>query len=597
MKILGISAYYHDSAATIIENGLIIAATQEERFSRIKNDESFPINSIQFCLAESNLTLNELDAIVFYEKPFLKFERILDTYFSNAPSSLLSFLKAIPIWLKEKLFLKNLIRKSLKEIDPTFDKNKVKIFFSEHHLSHAASAFYPSNFNDALIIVMDGVGEYATTSIFKGNDNEISPLFEQHFPNSSGLLYSSITQFLGFKVNKGEYKVMGLAPYSYDQNELTIRNIELIKSKLVTIFEDGSLKMNTYYFQYEKSLKMIHTKRFENLFGIPQRKSTDELTIEHASIAQALQIVLEEIMFKTIQFGLNKYSSKNLCLAGGVALNCVLNGKIYESNLFEHIYIQPAAGDAGGSLGAALALHHIHFNKENKKNNSNNYFLGPSYEDSQIVKILNHKKIKFQQLSDEQLLSQLTVALLKGKIIGNFRGRMEFGPRALGNRSILANPLKESVQLQLNLKIKKRESFRPFAPIMLMEEFEKYFEQKYESPFMLMVHSLKTEYRINNHEEVNLLKKVQQKRSPFPGITHVDYSSRIQTVSAENNSFLHKLLLNFKKESGIGILINTSFNVKDEPIVCTPEDALNCFNSTEIDILVLNNFWIEKWNS
>ncbi len=389
---------------------------------------------------------------------------------------------------------------------------------------------------------------------------------------------------------------MGLAPYATEEDSLVIDYIQKIKDNLVTIYDDGSIQMNEKYFQYTKSLRMIHKRRFETLFGCPMRKSQDELTKIHAAIAQAIQKVTEEIVIKTIRFAQQKFPNKNLCLAGGVALNCVLNGKIKESNLFENIFIQPAAGDAGGSIGAALAVYYQHFQKERIPKEIDTLFLGPTYDDKEIKQLLVRKKLSFQELSQEELLNRMTNALVEGKVIGNFRGRMEFGPRALGNRSIIANPLHKNVQLQLNLKIKKRESFRPFAPILLMEDFEKYFDQKYESPYMLMVHQLKEEYRLPVKDESNIFQQVQQERSIFPGITHVDYSSRIQTVTNETSSFLNQILHQFKEKTKVGILINTSFNVKDEPIVCSPNDAINCFNSTEIDILVLNNFWIEKWN-
>lgn len=595
MKILGISCFYHDSAASIIINNQIIAATQEERFTRIKNDENFPTQSIQFCLEEANLQLNDLDAIVFYEKPFLKFERLLETYVNNAPSSLKSFVTSMPVWLKDKLFLKKKIYDLLKELDKDYDKKKVPLLFSEHHLSHAASSFYVSPFSEALIVVMDGVGEYATTSLWQGKDNQIKKLYEQHFPDSIGMLYSAFTQLLGFKVNNGEYKMMGLAPYSFRENQKVNDIVKRIKEEIVTIHDDGSINMNQRYFKYTKSLKMIHQKRFEDLFGIAMRKPSDETTLEHALIAGAIQQVTEEIVFKTLQFAKDKYPHRNLCLAGGVALNCVLNGKLKESNLFDDIFIQPAAGDAGGSLGAALAVNYMHFNQTRKMDKRLfNPYLGVSFSNDEIEKELKKQKINYQRFNDIELLQRMTNALIENKIIGHFRGKAEFGPRALGNRSIFANPLDEDVQLQLNLKIKKRESFRPFAPIILKDDFEKYFDYSYDSPYMLMVHHLKEEYRKETTDEDSILEQAKQKRSPFPGITHVDFSSRIQTISEENNSFAYKLLNHFKEKTGYGILVNTSFNVNEEPIINSPKDAINCFNSTEIDILVLENYWIEK---
>lgn len=597
MKILGISAYYHDSAVAIIENGKVVAAMQEERFTRIKNDDRFPKNAIQKCLDVADCSFEELDAIVFYEKPFLKFERLIDNYLSTSPKSLISFITAMPNWLKDKVFFKKKLRNDFQELFPDLEVKKKPIYFSEHHLSHAASAFYVSPFEQALIVVMDGVGEYATTSIWQGNGRQIQKLYEQHFPDSIGLLYSAFTQFLGFEVNNGEYKVMGLAPYADEKDKNVQRLLKLIKENIVTIYEDGSIKLNQYYFKYTQSLRMIHKERFETLFEIPQRQTQDELTEEHTFVAQALQLITEEIVFKILHFANNKFPNSNLCLAGGVALNCVLNGKIKESNLFDDIFIQPASGDAGGSLGAALALYHQHFGKDRKLTYPHfNPYLGTEYHNQEIERFLIKNKISYEYYPDEELVRKLANSLSEGKIVGHFRGKMEFGPRALGHRSILADPRKDDVQSQLNMKIKKRESFRPFAPIMLKEEFETYFEQKYDSPYMLMVHKLKGEYQLKNEKTSDLLGQVKQKRSPFPGVTHVDYSSRIQTVEKKDNLFIHNLLTHFKDQTGLGMLVNTSFNVKDEPIVESPKDAWECFNSTEIDILVLNNYWIEKWN-
>jgi carbamoyltransferase len=599
MKILGISAYYHDSAAALLENGEIIAATQEERFTRKKNDESFPQKSIEYCLKESGLQLNELDAIVFYDKPFLKFERLLETYFENVPKGWISFITSMPVWLKEKLFLKSEIKKSFEKIDETVDWNKTKLLFSKHHLSHAASAFFATNFDDAAILTIDGVGEWATASIAHGKENNIETLAELEFPDSVGLLYSAFTYYLGFEVNSGEYKVMGLAPYASPSDDLVVEFKNKIENKIVEVFDDGSIKLNQYFFRYATSLRMIHEKRFEELFKLKRRKTDDLITKEHCSMAQALQLVVEDIVIKMATKAKNLTESKNLCMAGGVALNCVANGKLLETNLFENIFVQPAAGDAGGALGAALAAYYMHFKKERIKNTELDKMhlsrLGPSYSNLEIIRAVERQNLKYEVLEEKHLLSKTANLLFEGKVIGWFQGRMEFGPRALGGRSILGNPLLAETQSKLNLKVKKRESFSPFAPIMITEEFERFLNKKYDSPYMLFVHKILPQYRKTNETiENDLIGTINQVRSILPSITHVDYSARIQTVSQQNDKKLNQLLLKFKELTGSGVLVNTSFNIKDEPIVCTPEDAINCFLNTDIDCLVMENYLILK---
>ncbi len=597
MKILGISAYYHDSAAALVENGFVIAACQEERLSRIKHDASFPEKSITYCLEEAALNLSDLDAIVFYDKPFLKFERLLETYVANAPKGLKSFVSAMPVWLKEKLFLKKELKNALKKIDENIDWKKTSLLFSEHHLSHGASAFYPSNFEEAAIVTIDGVGEWATASISKGKDSEITPLKEMHYPDSLGLLYSAFTYYLGFDVNSGEYKMMGLAPYGEIDISLKDELKEKITQNIVELFLDGSIKLNQDYFSYSTSLRMISEKRWEKLFGEKRRKKDAPLTRFHFCMALAIQEITEECVINMVRFVKELTGATKLCLAGGVALNCVANGKIAATKLFDEIFIQPAAGDAGGALGSALAVYHMHFKKDRILGEMMFNFsqLGPSFSDLSIKRTLARNKLEFEYLSDKELINKIVDLLTKNKIVGWFQGRMEFGPRALGNRSILGNPLSSETQSQLNLKVKKRESFRPFAPIMLQEEFSTYFGQEHTSPYMLLVHKILPEYRLSfkRHGE-DLIKTVNESRSILPSITHVDYSARIQTVSEKSNEKLYHLLQAFKKQTGFGVLVNTSFNVKDEPIVCSPDDAIRCFLSTEIDVLVLNNFLVWK---
>jgi carbamoyltransferase len=599
MNIIGISSYYHDAAAALIADGNVIAAAQEERFSRIKSDSSFPIHSIDYCLKEAGLKLTDIDAFVFYEKPFLKFERLIETYFYLAPSGFISFVKSIPSWLKEKLFLKNEIKKHLKAYDSNCNWTKTKILFSSHHLSHAASAFFVSNFNNSAILTIDGVGEWATSSIALGQDNKITTLLEMRFPNSVGLLYSSFTYFLGFEVNNGEYKVMGLAPFAEDEDEQVICFKRIITSNIVKIFEDGSIELNPFYFKYASSLKMIHEKRFELLLGIKIRRTNDAILKVHYCLAKALQLVLEDIVMKMAIKAKQITGSNNLCLAGGVALNCVANGKLLESNEFDNIYIQPAAGDAGGALGAALSAHHMYYHKPRKYNASFDLMLGcklgPSFALLTIENALKRSNLSYKKLSENELIQKTNDLLINGNIIGWYQGRMEFGPRALGSRSIIANPLMPNTLSDLNIKVKKREGFRPFAPIMLKEEFERLFGQKHDSIYMLFVHKILPKYRIKVPlYDDDIYRTVNLARSVLPAITHVDYSSRIQTVTESTNKLMYQLLVEFKKRTGFGVLVNTSFNIKDEPIVCTPEDAINCFLNTNIDALIIENYLIIK---
>lgn len=597
MKILGISAFYHDSAAAIIDDGNIIAAAQEERFTRKKNDASFPEQAILYCLNQTETSLHQLDAIVFYDKPFLKFERLLDTYVSNAPRGWKSFVTAMPVWLKEKLFLKTTLKKQLHQIDNNINWSKTQLLFSNHHLSHAASAFFASGFSNAAILTIDGVGEWATASIAVGQSNQINTIKELHFPNSLGLFYSAITYYLGFEVNVGEYKVMGLAPFAAPNNELVQQYYQLMINQLITIFDDGSINLNQHYFSYATSLRMVHNKRFEKLFALKRREANEPLTHQHAAMAKAAQLIVEKVVMAMAKEAKHLTSQTNLCLAGGVALNGVANGKLQESGLFNNLFIQPAAGDAGGALGAALAAYYMHYKKEriiHKPDAMQGALLGPSFTDTEIVTAIKNSGLNAVKFDDEQLINELVARLLNGKVIGLLQGRMEFGPRALGNRSIIANPLLPDMQSKLNLKVKKRESFRPFAPILLPEEFERLFGQKQVSDYMLMVHEILPQYRKPNAViSENLIETINQQRSVLPAITHVDFSSRIQTVSTQHKK-LHQLLSAFKAATGFGVLINTSFNINSEPIVCTPTDAINCFMHTDIDCLVLENHVIDK---
>jgi len=605
VRILGLSAYYHDSAAALIEDGRIVAAAQEERFSRKKHDPGFPEHAVRYCLAEGKIGLPDIDQVVFYDKPFLKFERLLETYVAFAPKGFTQFVNAMPVWLKEKLFQKTELAKHLQELDPAFDA-RGKLLFSEHHLSHAASAFYPSPFENALILTMDGVGEWATTSVMKGEGNRITPLKEIHFPHSVGLLYSAFTYFTGFKVNSGEYKLMGLAPYGKPVYA------DLIREHLVDIHDDGSFHLDMRYFNYCTGLTMTN-RRFDKLFGRKPRPAEADITQSDMDLAASIQLITEEIVIKLARGLRDEYQLPNLCLAGGVALNCVANGKLLQEKIFDNLWIQPAAGDAGGALGAALTGYHLFAGKERPENSScvsgtsaihggrktvqrdamQGSYLGPSYADNDIKISLDRLGAKYHQLSEDALLEEGAKALAAEKVLGWFQGRMEFGPRALGGRSILGDSRSAKTQSVMNLKIKYRESFRPFAPSVLREDVAEYFDLNDDSPYMLLVAPVAEKRRKPLSAEDSKkfgIELLNVPKSDLPAITHVDYSARIQTVHADTNPRYHKLISNFKKLTGYGVVVNTSFNVRGEPIVCTPEDAFRCFMGTEMDELYVGNF-------
>ena len=591
-SILGISAFYHDSAAALIKDGKIVAAAQEERFSRIKHDQKYPFNAIKYILDEANLKLNEVEHIVFFEKPFLKFERLLETYMAFAPKGFKSFSMSMPIWLREKLFQKKFLFDKLKQHDENFnDISKIK--FSEHHYSHAASAFYPSPFEEAIILTLDGVGEWATTTVAIGKKNKLEMVKEIHFPHSLGLLYSAFTYYTGFKVNSGEYKLMGLAPYG----KPIFKN--LILDNLLDLKEDGSFKLNMKYFNYTTGLTMTNSN-FSRLFGHAVRDPNKDLLSQfHMDIASSIQAVTEEIVIKMTKDISTRYKIKNLCLAGGVALNCVANGKIKKEKVFNKIWIQPAAGDAGGSLGAALAYWHHELDKPRVdfEDQMKGSYLGPKFGSDQIEKELKLLKAKYQKYDVKDVIFLTAKELANEKTIGWFQGRMEFGPRALGGRSILADPRSAKMQKQLNLKIKFRESFRPFAPSILREDLSEWFELDTDSPYMLIVSEVKKEKQIKMSKEDEKLfgiDKLNIKRSSIPAITHVDYSARIQTVHKETNSRYYDLLKEFKKNTNCPVLVNTSFNVRGEPIVCSVTDAFNCFMGTNLDMLVIEDFILFK---
>ena len=592
-SILGISAFYHDSAACILINGKIIAAAQEERFTRKKHDANYPYNAVEFVLKYAKIKLSEVDQIIFFEKPFLKFERLLETYIAFAPKGFLSFSKAMPIWIKEKLFQKNLLQKKLKDHDSNYDKKKENLYFSDHHLSHAASAFFPSPFREAIVITADGVGEWATTTVAVGKDNMLEIKKEIHFPHSLGLLYSAFTHYTGFKVNSGEYKLMGLAPYGEPKY---IKEI----LKIIDIKEDGTFRLDQSYFNYATGLTMTN-KKFYNLFGQkPRNPVSEKLNQFHMDIAASIQKVTEEIMIKLAKSVQKEYGLKNLCLAGGVALNCVANGKILNEKIFENIWVQPAAGDAGGALGAALALWYIDQKNPRNTNNQDDMsgsYLGPEYSQTEIEKELKRLGARFKILSENEIINQTTKDLSSGNAIGWFQGRMEFGPRALGCRSILGDPRFPNMQKNLNLKVKYRESFRPFAPSILAEELNNWFDINSYSPYMLMVSKVKKNKCIpmtKSDEKLFGIEKLNVKRSEVPAITHVDYSARIQTVHEHTSKKYYKLLSKFKELTGCPILVNTSFNVRGEPIVNTPEDAFRCFMGTELDNLAIGNCYLIK---
>ncbi len=592
-SILGISAFYHDSAACLLINGKITAAAQEERFTRIKHDSNYPHNAVEFVLNYANLKLSEIDQIIFFEKPFLKFERLLETYVAFAPKGFASFSKAMPIWIKEKLFQKNLLQNKLKNHDVSYDKKKENIYFSDHHLSHAASAFFPSPFNEAVVITADGVGEWATTTVAVGKNNDLEIKKEIHFPHSLGLLYSAFTYYTGFKVNSGEYKLMGLAPYGKPNYVSEIL-------KIIDVKKDGTFRLDQSYFNYATGLTMTN-KKFDDLFGQkPRDPKFDKLTQFHMDIASSIQKVTEDIMLKLARSVQKEYGLKNLCLAGGVALNCVANGKILKEKIFENIWVQPAAGDAGGALGAALALWHLDQNNPrviNQNDDMSGSYLGPEYSQDEIKKELLRMGAEFETLNEEEIINRTSKDLSEGNAVGWFQGRMEFGPRALGGRSILGDPRSPNMQKNLNLKVKYRESFRPFAPSILSDDLKNWFEMESVSPYMLMVADLRKEKCIPMSEEDEKLfgiEKLNVKRSSVPAITHVDYSARIQTVHKNTNPKYHKLISKFKEITGCPILVNTSFNVRGEPIVNTPEDAFNCFMGTDLDKLIIGNCYLDK---
>lgn len=596
MRILGISAFYHDSAAALIDDGRIMAAAQEERFTRKKHDARFPVHALEYCLGEANIGLRDIDFVVFYDKPFLKFERLLETYLAFAPRGFKSFRMAMPIWIKEKLFQKNLLKKEFQRLNGDFDWEN-RLLFSEHHLSHGASAFYPSPFEEALVLTMDGVGEWTTTSAAIGRGKDLQIFKELFFPHSLGLLYSAITYYIGFKVNSGEYKVMGLAPYGEPVYK------DLMLEKLVDLKADGSFRLNMEYFNYCTGLTMTND-RFAKLFGRPVRQKEDDLLEQfHMDMAASVQAVTEEIVARLVRGLVSETGIHNLCLAGGVALNCVANGKLVREGLIENIWVQPASGDAGGALGAALLGYH-HYKQQprivepDKQDMMQGSYLGPGYAQQDIEQRLTACRAKFEvPSSQEEMLDSAASLLADGKVVGWFQGRMEFGPRALGARSILGDPRSESMQKTMNLKIKYRESFRPFAPSVLREDVNRYFETDMDSPYMLLVDRVKPELcRQMSEEESKLfgIDKLNVRRSDLPAITHVDYTARVQTVHPDTNPLYHQLISRFKEKTGCAVVINTSFNVRGEPPVCSPEDAFKCFMGTEMDVLVAGNCILRK---
>lgn len=600
--ILGLSAFYHDSAAALLCDDIIVAAAQEERFTRKKHDASFPAHAINYCLDFAGISLNELNAIAFYDKPFLKFERLLETYYAFAPHGLRSFVGAMPSWINEKLLLKKLILRELRSLEP-FDRNKVKILFPEHHLSHAASAFCPSPFDEAAILTIDGVGEWATASICHGRGNRIEILRELKFPHSVGLLYSAFTYYLGFKVNSGEYKLMGLAPYGNRNSAQTAEYVDIIKKNLLQIYDDGSIWLDQNYFNYAAGSRMVNDAQWQKLFGFPRRNSQDALCQEHCDLALAIQKVTEEIILTMAKEAQRLTGSRYLCIAGGVALNCVANSKIVNSKLFENVWIQPAAGDAGGALGAAYSAYHIYFDWPRVADKvafdkMQGSYLGPEFTSDDTKKLRRRYKCIYEYYENDDLLCGKVAELLDfGKVIGWFQGRMEWGPRSLGNRSILADARNSDMQKILNLKIKYRESFRPFAPAVLAEDSSEYFDLSAPSPYMLLTGDVSSRHQIplpDDYLQRNWMDRLYHVRSDIPATTHVDCSARVQTVHQEINPLFHKLIHAFRKRTGYGVLVNTSFNVRGEPIVCTPADAYQCFMRTDMDYLVIGSFLFDK---
>jgi carbamoyltransferase len=594
MYILGISSFYHDSAACLLKDGEIIAAAQEERFTRKKHDAGFPHQAIQYCLKEAKITAEFIDNIIFYEKPFVKFERLLETYLAFAPKGFRSFSKAMPVWIKDKLFQKSTL---IKQFKSTLGKEinwGERLLFSEHHLSHAASAFYPSPFESAAVLTLDGVGEWTTTSLAVGKGSNLKVLKEIHFPHSLGLLYSAFTYYIGFKINSGEYKVMGLAPYGEP------RYADLIKEKLITIADDGSFQLDMSYFDYTTGLTMTN-KKFGRLFGGPPRTSETEIRQREMDLAASVQKVTEEIVVKIAKYLVKETGERNLCLAGGVALNCVANGKLFREKIFDKIWIQPAAGDAGGALGAALSAWYLHHNKERKVSieldTMKGAYLGPEFSDDEIEIELKTCGAIYKKVSEEDLIEQVAKALVEQKAVGWMQGRMEFGPRALGGRSIIADPRSPFMQKQLNLKVKYRESFRPFAPSVLRENVAEWFKHNIDSPYMLFVADIQSDKRrkMTSEEETLFgIDKLNIPRSSVPAITHIDYSARIQTVHTDTNPRYHALISKFKEKTGFPLIVNTSFNVRGEPIVCNPADAFKCFMGTDLDVLAVGNYLLLK---
>lgn len=596
--ILGISAYYHDSAAAILVDGEIIAAAHEERFTRKKHDPSFPLNAAKYVLEEAGIAYNDLTAVAFYDKPYIKFERLLETYHSFVPKGLVSFLSAMPVWIKEKLFMKKMLNEELAKLGD----GKVRVLFPEHHLSHAASAFYPSPYEEAAILTLDGVGEWATTTIGYGKGKDIKILRELDFPHSLGLLYSAFTYYCGFKVNSGEYKLMGLAPYGNPQAKQTKNFKRKILENLVDIKEDGSILLNMEYYDFATGLKMAKDKKWEQILGIPIRKPESTLTGEYMNLALAIQMITEEVVLRLSNTTQELTKAKNIVLAGGVALNCVSNGKLLKSGIFDDIWIQPAAGDAGGALGAAYAAWHIWMGKERKivtgKDAMKGAYLGPEFSDSDIEKVARRNNARFHYIeSDDQLYDKISDILAEGNVVGWFQGRMEYGPRALGNRSIIGDARNPEMQKKMNLKIKYREGFRPFAPSVIEEEIQEYFELDRQSPYMLLVVPV-NEARKNpepeGYNDLEMYDRLYHLRSDIPSITHIDYSARVQSVNREVNPRYWHLINKFKQKTGYGLLVNTSFNVRGEPIVCSPEDGYRCFMRTEMDYLVLGNYLFDK---
>jgi carbamoyltransferase len=598
IAILGISAFYHDSAAALIINGEIIAAVQEECFTRKKHDASFPEHAIRYVLEEGGLNMDDITAIAFYDKPMLKFERLLETYHALAPKGLASFVTAIPVWIKEKLFIKKLLKDKI----ALLSKKNITILFPEHHLSHAASAFYPSPFDEAAILTIDGVGEWATTTICHGISNEIKILSELHFPHSLGLLYAAFTDYLGFEINDGEYKLMGLASYGNPEAAVVIEFKKKIQDELVDIREDGSFMLHMAYFEFATGLKMTSLKRWQSLFGFPRREPESAINQDHINLALAIQELTELIVIALAKTARKLTNCSNLVLAGGVALNCVANSKLAAEGIFKQIWIQPAAGDAGGALGAAYAAYHIYY--KNKRTASGDKdamkgaYLGPEYQDKDFLKVINKHGIPYRHFEHfNELTTIVSKKIADGKVIAWFQGRLEFGPRALGNRSILGDPRNPQMQSIINVKVKAREEFRPFAPSVLAEDVANYFKTNKPSPYMLFVYEVNDNLRTQepaNYSDIDHTARLSHTRSSIPSVTHVDYSARVQTVSKEGNPRFWQLITDFKKHTGCAVLINTSFNIRGEPIVCTPEDAVNDFVHTEIDYLVLGNFLLEK---